>query len=211
MGGEDRYLRLRKRTMFVVAAVLGLFLVLVVIFYPVWLGWLAGFLVFSEAPLESDAILVLGGGRGDRCAYAAHLYRAGQAPVVVVMGDSVANGRCCSEQDYMGRQLLTLGLPEAAIVFASRSTSTHEEAGNALEVLRRLQARSAMVITDPFHTRRAAATFRKVWTDSEAVARVCAADPSWFRAERWWTREREILAVFGEYEKLIYYWLSGKI
>ena len=159
----------------------------------------------------SDAIVLLGGGRGHRCEYASNLHQEGYAPTIVVMGDSVGEGRCCSQREYMAEKLYQLGVSPAAVVLAAPSTSTYEEALNARVTLDQLGARSAIVVTDLFHTRRAQATFRKVWRGSGIAVRFSAADPSWFEVEGWWTRERELLAVFEEYLKLTYYLFSGKI
>ena len=209
--GQRRYFRVRRRTAFIAVGGLVVLALLILILHPVWLTWAANYLNSSERPEKADAIVVLGGGRGQRCQYAARLYREGYAPTIFVMGGSNLGGCCSSEQAYMLEELLSYGLSQSVITSGASSTSTYEEAGNALTALRRAGARSAIIVTDPFHVRRASATFRKVWEGSDISARFCACDPSWFRAERWWTREREILAVFEEYEKLIYYWLSGKI
>jgi len=206
-----QHFHIRKRTVPLVCGGLVLLALLIFALHPIWLTWVAEYLDVSEKPERADAIIILGGGRGQRCQYATHLYREGYAPKIIVMGDALVEGCCCSQREYMLEQLASQGLSGPMIILAPPSTSTYEEARNALAVLQQIGAHSAIVVTDPYHTRRAAATFRKAWRGSGISAHFCAANPSWFNADQWWTRERELLVVFEEYEKLIYYWLSGKI
>ena len=203
--------RPRRTRRLIVVCVLIIAVILLWALRPVWLTSIATFLNRSSTPTMSDAIVLLGGGRGHRCEYASALHQAGYAPTIVVMGDSVGEGRCCSQREYIEEMLYQLGVSPAAVFLAAPSTSTHEEALNARVALEELGAQSAIVVTDPFHTRRAQATFRKVWEGSGIAVRFSAADPSWFEVDGWWTRERELLAVFEEYLKLTYYLLSGKI
>jgi len=103
---------------------------------------------------SADALIVLGGEPSARPAEAARLYRAGVAPLVYVsgVGDATSNKRV----------LVDNGVPENAIRIEPSSFSTYTNAKFLKPLLIRDGIRSALIVTSPFHTRRALATFRKV-------------------------------------------------
>lgn len=106
---------------------------------------------------KADALIVLGGEPLARPTEAARLYKEGVAPKVFVtgLGDAARN-----------RQILTsAGVPAARIVTESKSTTTYENALLLKPLLEAAKVRSALIVTSPFHTRRALATFRKVMPD----------------------------------------------
>lgn len=111
-----------------------------------------------SAPMaKADALIVLGGEPSARPTVAARLYRQGVAPVVFVsgVGDVAANKRVLVES----------GVPEHSIIVEPNSVSTYTNASFLKPVLLRNGVRSALIVTSPFHTRRALATFRKVMPD----------------------------------------------
>ncbi len=133
----------------------------------------------SERALPSaDAIVVLGGGTrqrldprpwhevgeaGDRVIYAARLYRAGAAPVVVVSGGqgTLDNPGTVPEANAMQDMLVDLGVPESAIYVEGLSRNTYE---NGVESARLLQAngwRRVLLVTSALHMPRAYAVFAR--------------------------------------------------
>jgi uncharacterized SAM-binding protein YcdF (DUF218 family) len=112
-----------------------------------WEKWL----VVSVPMAHADALIVLGGEPLARPQEAARLYREGIAPLVFVSGVG----------DHMEsrRILIRNGVPDAAIRIEPDSFSTFT---NARYLLRSDGIRSALIVTSPFHTRRALATFRRV-------------------------------------------------
>ena len=59
-------------------------------------------------------------------------------------------------------------------------------------------------MTDLFHTRRAARTFRGLLPDT-TIYLSAAPDPN-YDASRWWQTEEGLVAVFNEVIKLVFYW-----
>lgn len=115
-----------------------------------WRHWL----VVSVPMEKADALIVLGGEPFARPTEAARLYKEGVASKVFItgIGDAARN-----------RQILTgAGVPNARIVTESKSTTTYENALLLKPLLEAARVRSALIVTSPFHTRRALATFRKV-------------------------------------------------
>jgi uncharacterized SAM-binding protein YcdF (DUF218 family) len=134
--------------------------------------------VLIEALPDAGAIVVLSGviepaipprldahlGRGaDRVLYAAQLYHAGKAPLVIVSGGQLpwlTEGK--AEAYVMADLLMEWGVPAAAILVESDSRTTYE---NALFSKVLLQARgidSVLLVTSALHMPRALATFRSM-------------------------------------------------
>lgn len=115
-----------------------------------WKHWL----VVSVPMVKADALIVLGGEPLARPTEAARLYKEGVATRVFItgVGDAARN-----------RQILVgAGVPAARISTESKSTTTYENAVLLKPMLEAAKVRSALIVTSPFHTRRALATFRKV-------------------------------------------------
>lgn len=118
-----------------------------------WKRWLV-----VSLPMErADALIVLGGEPLARPTEAARLYKQGVAPRVFVTGrgDAATNRRI----------LLEGGVPADRIVVESRAITTQSNASLLKPMLESAKVRSALIVTSPFHTRRALATFRKVMPD----------------------------------------------
>ena len=115
-----------------------------------WKYWL----VVSVPMVKADALIVLGGEPLARPLEAARLYKAGVAPKVFVtgVGDAARN-----RQVLMGA-----GVPASIIVTESEATTTFANAKLLKPLLEAAHVRSALIVTSPFHTRRALLTFRKV-------------------------------------------------
>lgn len=111
-------------------------------------------LVVSVPMSHADAIVVLGGEPLARPLEAARLYKEGVATRVFVTGAGDA-GEC-------KRVLMGAGVPAKAITLENKSTTTYSNATLLKPFLEEAKVRSALIVTSPFHTRRALATFRKV-------------------------------------------------
>lgn len=206
------YVHLRKASLRRVGLALLALLALAIAAHPLWLTALARFLVVDEPPRPADAILVLGGGSGEREEWGAALYLQGYAPLVIASGEPpYAPGERRSFAEISADYLAELGVAPSAILTMPETTSTHDEAVQSRELLRQRGGRALIVISDPFHMRRSAWTFRKAFRGEEVELTFVATPATWFRVERWWTRERDMLAVAQEYEKLVFYLLSGKL
>lgn len=103
----------------------------------------------------ADAIIVLGAGwerqvrlpkrvYRARLLYARDLYERGMAPNIIVTEQSPA-------AEIAREYLVTIGVPEEAIEFENRSTTTWENLSYAREVMRRHKWRTAIVVSCGFH------------------------------------------------------------
>lgn len=111
-------------------------------------------LVVSVPMEKADALIVLGGEPLARPQEAARLYRQGVAPKVFVtgLGDAARNRQI----------LMASGVPGSVITMETKATSTFTNATLLKPLLEAAGVHTALIITSPFHTRRALATFQKV-------------------------------------------------
>jgi uncharacterized SAM-binding protein YcdF (DUF218 family) len=152
-------------------------------------------LVVSVPMEKADALIVLGGEPLARPQEAARLYRQGVARKVFVtgIGDAARNRQV----------LMASGVPGSVITMEPKATSTFTNATLLKPMLEAAGVHTALIITSPFHTRRALATFRKVIPGISFGVTEASID--------WWKREegRGDVNRFAivEFIKTLEYWL----
>jgi len=151
----------------------------------------------ASAPAPADAALVLSGDVDClRAAKAAALYRDGRVRFVLVTGAGVGGDSAA----VLRQALLRAGVPDAAIVVETRSTTTRENLALAAPLVRGRGWRRLALVTSASHMGRALAVARRALPEVEWLA-VPARDAG--PAGR---RFRQRLAEWG---KLAGYWLRG--
>jgi uncharacterized SAM-binding protein YcdF (DUF218 family) len=166
------------------------------------------FLVYTDAAQQVDAIVVLGGecSAFRRTQRGLALYREGYAPRIVFSGGTmVGSGLACSSAQLSLDAAVNWGLePEAARILDG-SQSTYDEAQNVARLAEEESWSSLMLVTDPFHTRRAARTFREAMPQRSVYVVASVEYPDAI-VDRWWRNEASLLSVVAELIKLGYYW-----
>ena len=110
-------------------------------------------LLMVQAPLEkADALILLGGDEEGRPVETARLFKAGVAPKIFITGEGDASAN--------RKRLLESGIPSSAIIVESSARTTLMNAQNLQPLLESAHVRSAVIVTSPFHMRRALAVFR---------------------------------------------------
>ena len=147
---------------------------------PVLSLWLRGTLEdqFAQPPLRSvpqaQAMVVLGGGvsppsgkaadinlgaAADRVWYAARLFHAGKAPLLLLSGGSDPQRHAFSEARAMAIFLQDLGVPVQALVLEEVSRNTAENAAFSAELLKARGIHHVLLVTSALHMPRALALF----------------------------------------------------
>jgi uncharacterized SAM-binding protein YcdF (DUF218 family) len=175
----------------------------------------ASWLVQSDAPAKADAIVVLAGD-ARRARHAADLFRQGYAPRVLVSRPiRTAHQRMLDEmgvvlprsEEVDALVLQRSGVPAERIeFFGNGSVSTFEEAS----VLGRMfagQSPTLMVVTSPYHTRRAGIILRRDLSGAKVVMVATAYEEF---PERWWTSQDAARDLLLELAKLAYYAIGGR-
>lgn len=152
-------------------------------------------LVIDTGAKQADAIVLLGGGAGERPARAAELFRSGVAPRILVSGAG----------DAAGNRLLLMnhGVPSSAIELEPVSKTTRENAEFSIPLLRSAGAKKVVVVTSWYHSRRALNCFRHYGPDIQFYS--CPSYYGFARSD--WSREHLRRRIRAEYFKTLGYWI----
>jgi uncharacterized SAM-binding protein YcdF (DUF218 family) len=161
--------------------------------------------VVEDGPGPADAIVVLAGDPGfERTTFAVSLLRAKQGRLLVVTGDDSGPGDSVSS---LREAAIASGVPSQCIRTGRISHSTREELATLAPLLRDEGVRSVILVTSPYHQRRAFLTARKALAGIDVRNR--PAVPSAWAPGRWWRDWRSRRIVVTEYAKLLYYLIRG--
>ena len=198
-------------------ALLGLFIgtFIVLGLVVILLAYAARWLSDAGVPARADVIVVLAGD-ARRARHAGDLFRQGYAPQVLV--SRAARGARERSLDELGivlprgeeidiRVLERVGVPRDRIaVFGTASLSTYEE-GKVLRVLYADRPIRLLVVTSPYHVRRA----RMILASALPNARLnVVATPYEACPERWWSSQDAARDVLLEVAKLLFYGLGNR-
>lgn len=194
---------MKSKTTWLVA---GAALLAIFLFHAAILGAMGEGLVKDGPPQKADAALVLAGDfSGERIKTAAQLVRDGYAPVALVSGPYGAYGYY--ENDLAIPFAVKAGFPESYFKpLPHQAKSTKEEAAAIVPELRRMGAKTVLLVTSDYHTRRAGNIFRRAAPDLTFY--VVGAPDEHFTPRGWW-RDREGQKVFAiESMKTVAEWLG---
>lgn len=155
------------------------------------LGGLAGLGHFlaPEDPLEKvDAIVAISGDQGARMRTAVDLWKQGVAPVIVFAGSSLDPASPPSAE-LMKREALRLGVPAERVLIEPSSATTEENATRVVDLLFAHDIRTAVLVTSPYHQRRASLLFARQLEGTNITFRNYPARDSGWDRNLWWTRE----------------------
>ena len=199
-----------RRTLLFALAVL---VVLAVLTHQTWLAAIGDGLVARDEAAPSDVIVVLAGSSPFRARHAETLYARGLAPHVIISNEPISShGVQTTWLELRQYGLVRLSIPDDAIVpIAELSDSTYDEALRSRAIMQERGWRSAIVVTDPFHTRRALMTFRQAFAPAGLTVVASPAEGSKYGVENWWTDRQAIMRVGQEYIKFGYYLVTRRV
>jgi uncharacterized SAM-binding protein YcdF (DUF218 family) len=188
-------------------------LVLLALVHPWLLAWAGAYLDASSPPRPVDDVLILGGDVETRPFVAAALYKAGLAKRVLLTNvkhsHEVEDGLVLSEPEIARQVLLKRGVPADAIVLLPDVVdSTADEARSLKRYLDENPGRTAAVVTNDYHTRRARLIFRAEIGERAADLPFFAAPTEGFGAGDWWRSERGCAQYADEYVKMLWFLVS---
>lgn len=163
----------------------------------------AGDFLIVDAPRPSDVILVLAGETDNRPRRALELLGRGDGQRIVL--DVPTNAKLYEFTQIELAQKYIEDLPQAASISICPidGLSTKDESKDAEKCLRRQGAKSVLIVTSDFHTRRALEVFRREIPEykySAAAARNGEAFGS-----RWWTHRQWAKTFVDEWLRLIWW------
>ena len=188
------------------ALALAVVVVLALIFHSAILAALGSYLVKAGPPQKADLIVVLAGdSTGHRIVKSAELVRDGFAPKILVSGP--AGMYDFAECDLEIPFAVKRGFPESYFLhFENRAHSTQDEAQAIVPELHRLGAKTILLVTSDFHTRRATKIFRRAAPDLTFYP-VAAPDP-YFTPDAWWQNREGRKTFVIEWMKTVAEWFG---
>ncbi|MBV8720287.1 MAG: YdcF family protein [Chloroflexi bacterium] len=163
----------------------------------------------QPAPQKSDAIVVISGDEQmARFAEGLNLYEQGFGKYLVFSGAAYDNGT--SNADVMRDLAVQRGIPQSAILEEPQGEDTWGNAIYTRQVLEEHGLQSAILVTSPYHLRRAQVTFDAAYTGSGISLVVHAAPDSQWRKLSWWQQAETRRLTFTELQKLAYIAATGQ-
>mgnify|MGYP003344790410 CR=1 FL=1 len=161
----------------------------------------------QQSPQKADVIVVVSGGQTtSRAEKGIELFKQGFAKSIVFSGAAIDDGP--SNAFAMRQQALNEGIPKDSIFIDEISQNTYENALNSKKILENLKAKKIILVTSPYHQRRANQTFRAVLGPDYEVVGVSAFDDRWSKSQ-WWRRGFPIFITLSELWKLGYVNITG--
>ncbi len=179
-------------------------------FTPVGLQVLGDFLVVRDPAVQVDAVIAISGdGTGERVRTADALLQQGYARWLILSGSTggAAPGGATAE---MLRVALHEGVLRERILVDDQSMGTLDNARHSAALMQANKLRRAILVTSPYHARRASWIFRSEFLPRRLDIRTIAAQNSFFEVKRWWTRPGDRDLVIREYMKLAGFMLGAR-
>lgn len=150
---------------------------------------------------KADAIVALSGGNTSvRTAEAIKLYKAGWADYLIVSG-AAKDETGPSNAAVMKQQAVSEGVPADRVITEEFGRTTHQNAQHTKELLASYEINRLIVVTSPYHQRRAGLEFRMIVGDEVAILNHPAPnDPDW--GPFWWLTPRGWWLAGGELVKI---------
>ena len=188
-------------------------------FVVAWLPvtWLVALALIVHVRQEHvDAVVVLSGSSTyiERAQCAAMIFNQGGAPKIILTNDSLRSGYSLSQDgnpffvELAVEELRRAGVPADKIeVIRTPAGNTHDEANLLRDYSMKHDLRALLIVTSPYHTRRALRTFERAFRGSSIRLGVESPPPGLQSpsAATWWLHPLGWKLVPGEYLKLIYY------
>jgi uncharacterized SAM-binding protein YcdF (DUF218 family)/glycosyltransferase involved in cell wall biosynthesis len=205
------YRRARGRA---IAVALAVGLLYLAIFQTNTLWWAAAPLSIADAPRQADAIVVFAGGVGEsgragggaqeRLKQAIDLYRGGYASRLVLSSGFVYSFR---EAEVMRALAIDQGVPASMIVLEQRATNTYENVRFVDAILRDHGWRSILLVTSPYHMRRALLVWHKQAPEVTVIP-TPPAETQFYAHGRGATVD-QVRGILQEYLAIAAYWRRG--
>lgn len=169
----------------------------------------AGELIVKKDEMKpADAIVILAGEETERVEYGVKLFKDGWARKDLIV---MAGGPLVWKYTWAGLMkdhAESLGVPARKILVEDKSRTTEEDAYYTKEILKKNRIASVILVTSPYHSRRASIIFEKVMGKDIRIINA-PAENSWFRVDEWWWRRRDRAAVLNEFSKYLWLWIFG--
>lgn len=162
---------------------------------------LGHYLAVEDPLAPADAIVALSGDQGARTATAVDLWKRGLAPLIVFAGSS-EDPTSISSAEIMKREAVNQGVPADRVLTEPSSATTKENATRVTDLLSASKIKRAILVTSPYHQRRAATLFERQIVDTGITFRNYPARDHEWDPNLWWTSEPSRSLTLVEIAKL---------
>lgn len=185
---------------------------------PAWLKVIGQFLVVSDEPMKSGAIVVLSGSVPDRVLEAAELYKDGFSDRIILLRGMLSPAHKYVEEqlgldlpdngEINALVLKKLGVPDEKITIVREDAeSTEMEARVVKRLLNSIGIKRILLVTSKSHTRRAKMIFRSVLGEDVEVRAIPSRYDD-FEPLKWWKRRKDVRQVIFEYQKMLAFFIT---
>jgi uncharacterized SAM-binding protein YcdF (DUF218 family) len=163
----------------------------------------------QTALAKADAIVAISGGETDaRTAEAVRLYNDGYAPSLIFSG-AAADPNGPSNAKAMATAAHNAGVPASAIHLDETSANTRQNAANVTQIIRTQDFNSIILVTSPYHQRRADIAFHRSLGKDFPIINHSSYDQNW-RRSHWWATDYSRSLTAAELQKVFYELASGQ-
>lgn len=161
----------------------------------------------QDSTSPSDAIVVVSGGQTQtRAKHGIELYNKDLAPKIIFSGAALDDGP--SNAKEMAALARRSGVPDDAIEIDEDAKTTYQNAVNTKRILEESEGKSIILVTSPYHQRRAYITFKKVLGDGYNIENSSSYDNAWSKSA-WWATPFGVWITVSELIKVGYTYVSG--
>lgn len=161
----------------------------------------------QDSTSPSDAIVVVSGGQTQtRAKHGIELYKKDLAPKLIFSGAALDDGP--SNAKEMAALARRSGVPDDAIEIDEDAKTTYQNAVNTKRILEESESKSIILVTSPYHQRRAYITFKKVLGDGYNIENSSSYDNAWSKSA-WWATPFGVWITVSELVKVGYTYVSG--
>jgi len=190
-----------------------IFFSLIIIFLIINLG---NFLDISEEPIKSDVIISLGGGNLDRIKKAFELYEKSFSlkKIIILTGDErTIKDKNNNLDDKRIKYLKEYHINTNNIIHEIAVENTIEEINYIKEYLIKNQYASAIIVSDPPHTKRIKYLLNKIHKVNDEYLNfiLVKSDVNWWNKETYYKNKKAQMFALSESFKLIYSYFMYEI
>lgn len=152
---------------------------------------------------QSSAIVAISGGDTEaRTKEAVRLYQEGWAPQLIFSGAAL-DPNSPSNARVMKKMAVSSGVPPDVIEIDEASHNTRQNADQAADFIEAFGHKQIILVTSPYHQRRAFIEFDSRLSDDVAILNNPAPDTRWSK-QRWWRSPFGWYITASEVPKIIY-------
>jgi uncharacterized SAM-binding protein YcdF (DUF218 family) len=164
----------------------------------------------QDSLAKSDAIVAISGGETtSRAEEAVRLYKEGWAPLIIFSGAAL-DPTGPSNAQAMKTLAIAQGVPADAIIIDEVSTTTTENADAVAKLTSDRQLHQIILVTSPYHQRRASVTFERALGKGVAILNHSTTDQAWRRAH-WWATDYSRQLTISELQKTLYVIITNRV